>query len=69
MKRPELRRVVSSILFAIFTTVVTSGFAQNQAKDGIMLQFSDGQADVIGFENTNAILTQIGVHASLINIP
>lgn len=61
------------VLFSLTTLLMfgftNHAFAQNQLKDGLRLQFSDGRPDAWGFNDVNAVLKQIGVHGSLVNIP
>ena len=63
----QLNKLSIIFLFVIAFTAQVS--AQNQIKDGLRLQFSDGRPDALGFKDVNAVLKQIGVHGTLINIP
>lgn len=71
MKNFKIQKLMKkiSILFILVMSSLSNVFAQNQINDGLRLQFSDGRPDVWGFKNVNAVLKQIGVHGSLIEIP
>lgn len=71
MKNFSLKKAVAKVSAALIFTMILSGnvSAQNQMNDGIRLQFSDGRPDVLGFEKANAVLKEIGVHGSLVEIP
>lgn len=71
MKNFNLQQVMTrlSFVFIFLMSLSTNVFAQNQINDGVKLQFSDGRPDALGFKDVNAVLKQIGVHASLIEIP
>ncbi|WP_205748345.1 hypothetical protein [Dyadobacter bucti] len=64
-----LKRILRVGIFSAFTLTAHVGFCQDQESNGIQLEFSDGRPNAVGFKNANAILSQIGVHASLITIP
>lgn len=68
-----MRNIKSKVLAIFYSTLslffVADCLAQSQQSNGIKMQFSDGRPDVTGFENVNPILYQVGVRASLVNIP
>lgn len=58
--------VTAFILFLSFTLTVS---AQSLQADRTELQFSDGRPPVKGMTNVNAILREVGVRSSLVEIP
>lgn len=65
---------INMVLFKAFTILITllfstAIFAQSLQATNIELQFSDGRQSVKGIENVNAVLRQVGVRTSVVDIP